>query len=53
MSKLALLKLVLYGFKLENTSLAMDLSDLSDISTRQIAIINAKNSIILPPLKWQ
>jgi len=45
MSKLAVLKLVIYGLKFENMSLMMNLSD---ISIKQIAIINAQNSIIVP-----
>lgn len=47
MSKLALLKLVIYGFKFENMSMFIDLSD---ISVQQIAIINAKNSITIPKI---
>ena len=44
MSKLALLKLVSYGFKLENLSIFIDSSD---ISVQQIAAINANNSIVV------
>ena len=43
-SKLALLKLVSYGFKLENLSIFIDSSD---ISVQQIAAINANNSSVV------
>jgi len=46
-SKLAILKLVIYGFKFENMSFMINLSD---ASVKQIAVINAKNSIIVPKL---
>lgn len=44
MSKLALLKLVVYGFKLENLNIFIDSSD---IAVQQIAAINANNSIVV------